>query len=108
MCYNEVSVENEIILGIFAEKGPYNMTMWFVVPLIVTDTTVNTSDPKTSALSLIITGSNDGLLSGLHPANTWINADLLSIGATVFGIGTIYNQTQYTGHAQCTQLPCYD
>ena len=38
MCYNEVSVENEIILGIFAEKGPYNMTMWFVVPLIVTDT----------------------------------------------------------------------
>ena len=38
MCYNEVSVENEIILGIFAEKGPYNMTMWFVVHLIVTDT----------------------------------------------------------------------
>ena len=25
--YNEVSVENEIILSIFAEKGPYNMTM---------------------------------------------------------------------------------
>ena len=38
MCYNEVSVENEIILSLFAEKGPYNMTMWFVVPLIVTDT----------------------------------------------------------------------
>ena len=38
MCYNEVSVENEIILGIFAEKGSYNMTMWFVVHLIVTDT----------------------------------------------------------------------
>ena len=38
MCYNEVSVENEIILGIFAEKGPYNMTVWFVVHLIVTDT----------------------------------------------------------------------
>ena len=38
MCYNEVSVENEIILSIFAEKGPYNMTMRFVVPLIVTET----------------------------------------------------------------------
>ena len=38
MYYNEVSVENEIILCIFAEKGPYNMTMWFVVHLIVTDT----------------------------------------------------------------------
>ena len=38
MCYNEVSVENEIILSIFAEIGPYNMTMWFVAPLIVTDT----------------------------------------------------------------------
>ena len=38
MYYNEVSVENEIILHIFAEKGPYNMTMWFVVHLIVTDT----------------------------------------------------------------------
>ena len=40
MCYNEVSVENEIILGIFAEKGSHNMTMWFVVHLIVTDTYV--------------------------------------------------------------------
>ena len=40
MCYNEVSVENEIILGIFAEKGPYNMTLWFVVHLIVTDTII--------------------------------------------------------------------
>ena len=29
MYYNEVSVENEIILGIYAEKGPYNMTMWY-------------------------------------------------------------------------------
>ena len=38
MCYNEVSVENEIILSIYAEKGPYNMTMWFDVPLTVTDT----------------------------------------------------------------------
>ena len=38
MCYNEVSVENEIILGMFAEKGPYNMKMWFVVHLIVTAT----------------------------------------------------------------------
>ena len=38
MYYNEVSVANEIILCIFAEKGPYNMTMWFVVHLIVTDT----------------------------------------------------------------------
>ena len=38
MYYNEVSVENEIILCIFAEKSPYNMTMWFVVHLIVTDT----------------------------------------------------------------------
>ena len=38
MYYNEVSVENEIITFIFAEKGPYNMTMWFVVHLIVTDT----------------------------------------------------------------------
>ena len=38
MYYNEVSVENEIMLCIFAEKGPYNMTMWFVVHLIVTDT----------------------------------------------------------------------
>ena len=38
MYYNEVSVENEIILCIFAEKGPYNMKMWFVVHLIVTDT----------------------------------------------------------------------
>ena len=37
VCYNEVSVENEIILSIFAEKVPYNMTMWFVVSLIVTD-----------------------------------------------------------------------
>ena len=35
--YNEVSVENEIIHSIFAEKGPDNMTIWFVVPLIVTD-----------------------------------------------------------------------
>ena len=41
MYYNEVSVENEIILGIYAEKGPYNMTMWFVVHLIVTDTYVH-------------------------------------------------------------------
>ena len=41
MYYNEVSVENEIILHIFAEKGPYNMTMWFVVHLIVTDTSVS-------------------------------------------------------------------
>ena len=40
MCYNEVSAENEIILSIFAEKGPYNMAMWFVVPMIVTDTSV--------------------------------------------------------------------
>ena len=31
-------MENEIIFGIFAEKEPYNMTMWFVVHLIVTDT----------------------------------------------------------------------
>ena len=46
MCYNEVSVENEIILGIFAEKGPYNMTMWFVVHLIVTDTYVELTRPK--------------------------------------------------------------
>ena len=38
MCYNEVSVENGIILSISAEKGPYNMTMWFEVPLSVTDT----------------------------------------------------------------------
>ena len=38
MCYNEVSVENEIIFSNFAEKGPYNMTMWYVVPQIVTDT----------------------------------------------------------------------
>ena len=39
MCYNEVSVEYEIIyLVFFAEKGPYNMTMGFVVHLIVTDT----------------------------------------------------------------------
>ena len=38
MYYNEVSVENDIILCIFAAKGPYNMTMWFVVDLIVTDT----------------------------------------------------------------------
>ena len=40
MYYNGVSVENEIILHIFAEKGPYHMTMWFVVHLIVTDTLV--------------------------------------------------------------------
>ena len=40
MYYNEVSVENEIILCIFAEIGPYNMTVWFVVHLIVTDTLV--------------------------------------------------------------------
>ena len=45
MCYNEVSVENEIILGIFAEKGPYNMTMWFVVDLIVTDTNIQFGQP---------------------------------------------------------------
>ena len=38
MYYDELSVENEIILCIYAEKGPYNMTMWFVVHLIVTDT----------------------------------------------------------------------
>ena len=38
MYYNEVSMENEIILCIFSEKGPYNMTMWFVVHPIVTDT----------------------------------------------------------------------
>ena len=38
MYYNEISVENKIITFIFAEKGPYNMTMWFVVHLIVTDT----------------------------------------------------------------------
>ena len=44
MYYNEVSVENYIILCIFAEKGPYNMTMCFVVHLIVTDTILpNTS-----------------------------------------------------------------
>ena len=41
MYYNEISVENEIITFIFAEKGPYNMTMWFVVHLIVTDTSGN-------------------------------------------------------------------
>ena len=40
MCYYVVLVENEIIVSIVAEKGPYNMTMWFVVPLIVTDTSV--------------------------------------------------------------------
>ena len=38
MYYNEVSVENEIILCIYDNKRPYNMTMWFVVHLIVTDT----------------------------------------------------------------------
>ena len=41
MYHNEVSVENVIIPCIFAEKGPYNMTMWFVVHLIVTDTHKN-------------------------------------------------------------------
>ena len=38
MYHNENAVENEIILCIFAEKGPYNMTVWIVVHLIVTDT----------------------------------------------------------------------
>ena len=34
------AVDNEIIPCMFAEKGPYNMTMWFVVRLIVTDMSI--------------------------------------------------------------------
>ena len=41
MCCDEVSVKNDIILSIFAEKRPYDMTMLFVVSLIVTDTIHN-------------------------------------------------------------------
>ena len=33
-----IAVESKIILSFFAEKGPYNMTVRSVVPLIVTDT----------------------------------------------------------------------
>ena len=51
MYYNEVSVENEIILHIFAEKGPYNMTMWFVVHLIVTDTITKNGDNNSAMTS---------------------------------------------------------
>ena len=40
MCYYVVLVENEIIVSILAAKEPYHMAMWFVVPLIVIDTSV--------------------------------------------------------------------
>ena len=38
MYYYVILVENEIILSIYAAKEPYHMAIWFVVPLIVTDT----------------------------------------------------------------------
>ena len=46
-----VAVESKIILIFFAEKGPYNMTMGSVVPLIVTDTNEQTTK-KTKAINI--------------------------------------------------------
>ena len=61
-------MENEIIPCIFAEKGPYNMTMWFVVHLIVTDTIANFSYTNliNFYFNIYMLPSMDGVFSENH------------------------------------------